>query len=57
MTADRFDPATAEKLEALGHKIRWTNTAGVTQAIVRDPATGVFTGVFDPRAGGAAAGQ
>jgi gamma-glutamyltranspeptidase/glutathione hydrolase len=52
-----FDREVAARLETLGHQIHWSNTAGVTQAIVRDPESGEFTGVHDPRVPGLAAGK
>ncbi len=52
-----FDQAAAKELERLGHRIEWTDTAGVAQAIALDPETGLFIGVHDPRVNGRAAGK
>lgn len=52
-----FDGRMTHRLGELGHNIDSTSSAGVTQAIVYDPDTGLFTGAHDPRAEGSAAGQ
>lgn len=52
-----FDPSVAKELERLGHSLEWTDLAGIAQAIALDPATGLFTGVHDPRVNGQAAGK
>jgi gamma-glutamyltranspeptidase/glutathione hydrolase len=46
------------ELNSFGHEltIADSNNVGVTQLIARDPETGIFTGVHDPRVPGAAQG-
>ncbi len=51
-----FDAAIAKSLEERGHKIRYSNNVGITQAIVWEEDRGVFVGAHDPRTPGAAAG-
>ena len=43
-------------LEIKGHQIRELSSAGVAQMIFRDPLTGIFTGIYDPRINGKASG-
>lgn len=52
-----FDGRMEVRLRSRGHNIKNNSGTGVTQAIVFDPVTGLFTGVHDPRAEGSAAGQ
>ena len=50
---------TAEKLRAMGHKVKYDYTGapfGGYQAIARDPETGVYTGATEMRKDGIAAG-
>ncbi|MEC7566951.1 MAG: gamma-glutamyltransferase [Planctomycetota bacterium] len=50
------DPELVQSLRAMGHRVTVGGSAGTTQLIHRDPATGLFTGVHDPRVPGKAAG-
>jgi len=50
------NPKLADALRAKGHQVVIGGSAGTTQLIYRDPETGVFTGVHDPRVPGKAAG-
>ncbi|MGI9519060.1 MAG: gamma-glutamyltransferase [Pirellulaceae bacterium] len=52
-----FDDDLAQELELRGHRLRHSGASGITQAIVRDPQSGEFTGVHDPRTPGLAAGM
>ncbi len=47
---------TMRRLEEKGHKLKRTEPAGATQAIVRPDADGEFIGVSEPRAHGKAGG-
>ena len=51
------EDAICKKLTSLGHVVEKSPAVGITQAIAWDPATGLFTGVADPRTTGRAAGQ
>jgi len=54
-----FDPAQAQKLEQLGHKLKFNRRSVMAeaQAIRRDLKTGRFEGYADPRTAGTAAGD
>ena len=55
-----LEPGTAESvaqsLRKMGHTVVIGGSSGTTQMIYRDPNTGMFTGVHDPRVPGKAAG-
>ena len=52
-----LDSEQIDRLRELGHDISLSSSGGITQAIARDPKTGLFTGAHDPRVPGKAAGQ
>ncbi|HWD18452.1 MAG TPA: gamma-glutamyltransferase [Verrucomicrobiae bacterium] len=52
---NKMDAAAIEGLRRKGHKIHLVTSLGAAQAVSRDPASGVFLGASDPRAGGQAA--
>ncbi len=52
-----FDESIAKQLEEMGHKTRFSNSAGVSQAILFDEETKEFVGVHDPRVPGSAEGE
>ncbi len=52
-----IDQTLIDDLRNLGHEVTQSRNAGISQAISYDPETGVFTGAFDPRTPGRAAGQ
>jgi gamma-glutamyltranspeptidase/glutathione hydrolase len=45
------------ELERRGHKLRFVPDLASSPVILRDPATGQWTGAPDPRRGGEAAGR
>ncbi len=51
-----FPPEVQDKLEEMGHQVRVSNRAGVSQAIFFDADKSRFIGVHDPRVPGKAAG-
>ena len=51
-----FPPDVQDKLEKMGHQVRVSNRAGVSQAIFFDADKSRFIGVHDPRVPGKAAG-
>ncbi|HRF02110.1 MAG TPA: gamma-glutamyltransferase, partial [Pirellulaceae bacterium] len=51
-----YDPELAAALERRGHRIEWSRSAGVSQAVAWDPAENVLIGVRDPRVPGDARG-
>ncbi len=52
----RLPERLQDSLTGRGHKLKEVRSMGVSQAIVRDPASGQFLGVHDPRVPGKAAG-
>ncbi|MFZ5471455.1 MAG: gamma-glutamyltransferase, partial [Myxococcota bacterium] len=56
---DRFglEPATVRALEAFGHRVQNVDAWGDAEAVLADPATGLFYAGSDPRNEGAPAGQ
>ncbi len=52
-----FPPELAEALQSRGHRLRFAQAVGITQAIGYDPQRSLFMGVSDPRTMGAAAGS
>ncbi len=52
-----LDQAQRNRLQALGHTIKLSRSAGVCQAIWFDSSTRTFVGVADPRANGCANGR
>jgi gamma-glutamyltranspeptidase/glutathione hydrolase len=52
-----FGAEQAASLEHRGHHIRFVPDLASSPVIVRDPATGEWTGAADPRRGGVAAGR
>lgn len=57
MLEEGFDKDIAESLKKRGHRLRFSGTSGITQAIVLDSDQGILTGVHDPRTPGQAAGS
>lgn len=51
------DERLIESMQELGHRVYRSSSAGTSQMIYRDPQTGRFTGVSDPRTEGKAAGH
>jgi gamma-glutamyltranspeptidase/glutathione hydrolase len=51
-----FPAELAEALQGRGHRVEFSDTAGICQAIVRDQTSGDLVGVHDPRTPGKAAG-
>lgn len=51
------EPELFNRMKQLGHTVYSTSSAGVSQMIYRDPESGRFTGVSDPRTAGKAAGR
>ena len=51
------EPELLNQMKQLGHTVYPTSSAGVSQMIYRDPESGRFTGVSDPRTAGKAAGR
>ncbi|MDG2013029.1 MAG: gamma-glutamyltransferase [Pirellulaceae bacterium] len=51
-----FPPTIKDQLENMGHRVRVSNRAGVSQAIIFDSDGSRFVGVHDPRVPGKAAG-
>lgn len=52
-----FDDKLAEQLTAKQHLIKRSSSMGICQGISFDADTGLFTGAFDPRTTGSAAGE
>jgi len=52
-----FDKKMAEQLTAKQHQIKRSRSMGICQGITFDTKTGIFTGAFDPRTTGSAAGE
>lgn len=52
-----FDNELAEQLTAKQHQIKRSRSMGICQGITFDAKTGLFTGAFDPRTTGSAAGE
>jgi gamma-glutamyltranspeptidase / glutathione hydrolase len=52
----RYPETLQYSLTERGHKLKEVRNMGVSQAIARDPASGQFIGVHDPRVPGKAAG-
>ncbi len=57
LVESRMDQALVQELESRGHRITRSSAVGIAQAISCDPDKGVFTGAFDPRTPGKAAGS
>ena len=51
------DPRLLESMAQRGHQVYQTSSAGISQMIYRNPQTGQFIGVSDPRTDGKAAGR
>ena len=51
------EPELLNQMKQLGHTVYPTSSAGVSQMIYRDPESGRFTGVSDPRTAGKATGR
>ncbi len=52
-----FDNKIADQLAAKQHQIKRSQSMGICQGIAFDAKTGLFTGAFDPRTTGSAAGE
>jgi gamma-glutamyltranspeptidase/glutathione hydrolase len=52
-----FDDEIADQLAAKQHQIKRSRSMGICQGITFDAETGLFTGAYDPRTTGSAAGE
>ena len=51
------EPELLNRMKQLGHTVYSTSSAGISQMIYRDPESGRFMGVSDPRTAGKASGR